>query len=505
MLWACIALPQLALDAVLRRMPDPARPLALVTGPAHLRSLHAVNAAAGDAGLKPGMRLSAAHALLSDIALVEYDEAADARWQRFLAAWAYRHSSQVSAQWPGAIVLEARASFGLFGPWPRFEARLREELQALGFTHRIALAPTPRAARVFAGLRDGFAVTTAEAMHQALAQVPVRRAQLPDDAGERLYRMGVRTLGALRALPRDGLRRRFGAELLQHLDRLHGEADDPLDCYAPPDHFDARIELGYEVESHQALLFPLRRLLGDLATYLSVRDGGVQRFLLRLEHEDCHTDVPVGLLSAERESALLFELTRNRLEQTAIQKPVVGLRLLARELPPFVPAARDLFDRRPEQAVSWPQLRERLRARLGDEAVYRVEVAADLRPERGWKKAWGDAVAATAMPASTRKRKAISGTAGRRPTGDLPSGKETAAWNSGAMPARPAWLLPRPLPLRDPRLRILRGPERLESGWWDGGDARRDYYVLETSQGQRAWAFAPPGEQGGWMLHGWFA
>src|SRR3546814_7147347 len=113
--------------------------------------------------------------------------------------------------------------------------------------------------------------------------------------------MGVRTLGALRALPRDGLRRRFGNELLDHLDRLHGDIDDPLACYAPPHHFDARIELGYEVDSHQALLFPLRRLVGDLATYLSVRDGGVQRFVLRLEHEQTNTDVVVGLLAAERE------------------------------------------------------------------------------------------------------------------------------------------------------------------------------------------------------------
>ena len=473
MLWACIALPQLALDAVLRRTVDPSKPLALVSGPAHLRSLHAVNAAAADAGLKPGMRLSAAHALLADVALVEHDPEADARWQRFLAAWAYRHSSLVSAQWPGAIMLEAQASFRLFGPWPRFEARLREELQALGFTHRIALAPTPRAACVFAGLRDGFAVTAPDAMRQSLAQVPVRRALLPEDSGERLQRMGVRTLGALRTMPRDGLRRRFGIELLQHLDRLHGEADDPLDCYAPPDHFDARIELGFDVESHQALLFPLRRLVGDLATYLSVRDGGVQRFLLRLEHEDRHSDVPVGLLSAERDPVLLFELTRNRLEQAALPKPVVGLRLLARELPPFVPASRDLFDTRPDQAVPWPQLRERLRARLGDGAVYRVAVAGDPRPEHAWSKRQGDA--------------AIHGQAG------------------GALPPRPAWLLPRPIPLRDPRPRIVSGPERLESGWWDGGDARRDYYVIETSRGQRAWAFAPPGEQGGWMLQGWFA
>jgi protein ImuB len=49
------------------------------------------------------------------------------------------------------------------------------------------------------------------------------------------------------------------------------------------------------------------------------------------------------------------------------------------------------------------------------------------------------------------------------------------------------------------------GPERIETGWWDGGDIRRDYYVVRTSQGQCAWVYCAPGEQGSWMLHGWFA
>src|SRR5690606_35876717 len=302
MLWACVLLPQLALDGVLRRLPEPEAPLALVEGPAQLRSLHAVNAAALAGGLRPGMRLTAAHALMPGVALVEHDPLAEARWQRFLAAWAYRHSSLVSAQWPGCIVLEVRGSFRLLGPWPQIERRLREELQVLGFSHRIALAPTPRAAHVFAGLRDGLALMQGEAMRATLDRVPVRRARLPGDAGERLQRMGVRDLRALRALPRDALRRRFGPALLEHLDRLYGQADDPLACYAPPDHFDARVELGYEVESHMALLFPLRRLVGDLCTFLSMRDGGVQRFVLRLEHESGHTDVEVGLLSAERDA-----------------------------------------------------------------------------------------------------------------------------------------------------------------------------------------------------------
>ena len=472
MLWACVALPQLALDAVLRRHPDPDTPLALVGGPAQLRTLHAVNAAAAAAGLQAGMRLTAALALLPDFQKVEHDAQAGPRWQRFLAGWAYRHSSLVSAQWPRCILLEVRASFRLLGPWTVLQARLREELQSLGFQHRIALAPTPRAAMVLAGLRDGMAVDELPALHDLLDRVPVRRARLPDDTGQRLWQMGIADLRALRALPRDGLRRRFGLPLLEHLDRLYGDVDEPLAWYAPPDHFDSRVELGYEVENHMALLFPLRRLIGDLCTCLSIRDGGVQRFVLRLEHEQGHTNVDVGLLAAERDAALLFELTRNRLERTSIDQPVVAVRLLARELPAFVPASRDLFDIRNQQQLPWPQLRERLRARLGDASVYRVAPAGDPRPERAWLRVEADGVA---IPKAPRR------------------------------PPRPAWLLPAPVPLRDPRARIVSGPERLESGWWDGQDARRDYYVLETRHGQHAWAFAAPGRQGDWMLHGWFA
>ncbi|HET7923713.1 MAG TPA: hypothetical protein VFL30_02385 [Rhodanobacteraceae bacterium] len=54
-------------------------------------------------------------------------------------------------------------------------------------------------------------------------------------------------------------------------------------------------------------------------------------------------------------------------------------------------------------------------------------------------------------------------------------------------------------------MRLLAGPERVESGWWDDCDNGRDYYVIETHLGQRAWAFVPAGSASGWMLHGWFA
>lgn len=492
--WACLLLPQLALDGVLRRHPAPHEPLALVSGPMQRRVLHAVNPAAKALGLRAGMGWAAAQALCTGFATVEHDPEATERLRRLLAAWAYGFSSQVSTDLPHAIVLEVGGSLKLFGPWPRFEARLREELRALGIRHRITVAPNPQAARVLANVGDGLALDE-EGLVAGLGRISLDRAGLDPAVATAFSRMGLRRLQQVFALPRDGLARRFTKDLLPWLDTLRGLQDAPLRHYRPPDRFDARIELEQEVESNQALLFPLRRLTADLAAFLAGRDGGVQRFVLRLEHDRRpDSEVVVGLLTAEREAAVLFELARGRLEQARVPAPVRGLRLLARELPPFVPARRDLFDPRPQQAVPWLQLRERLRARLGDGAVHGLAVQADHRPERAWRRLDGDVAMAAKAPAAGRPRT------------PLPAASTTAVSYMDSCPhLRPGWLLPEPQPLPDNGLRLLAGPERIESGWWDDEEARRDYYLVETPQGQQAWAWCPAGAHGPWTLHGWFA
>lgn len=467
MLWACIYLPHLAMDGILRRRPAEG-PLVLVDGPINARTIVSANETARAAGLHVGQRLSAAQALLSQFDAIPYDRESVARWHRFLAAVAYRYSSEVSLL-PHAIVLEVSRSMGLFGPWPRLESMLRADFTELGFRHRMAAAPTAHAAHVLTTVSDGQAVLSLDVLCNALQRVPIAKSRLPANAIAALPGMGIRTLGQVLALPRDGLRRRFGAELLASLDRLTGDLPSGLELYRPPDTFDLRIELLHEVENRSALIFPVRRMVDDLAAYLAGRDGGVQRFLLRLEHrEGRYTDVPVGLLASERDGAMLFEFARGRLEHVVLPAPVLALRLIARDLPAFVPAGRDLFDERPASALPIGQLRERLRARLGDRTVYRLGSTTDPRPERA------QAVA------------------------------ESGAGYDEPSP-RPTWLLAHPIPLRGPSPRILAGPERLETGWWDGAEACRDYYVIETSLGQRAWAFCRSGEQSGWMLQGWFA
>lgn len=468
MRWACLLLPQLALDAALRQQADPDAPLVLVGGPAQRRVLHALNPAARRLGLRRGMLLSAAHALTRDFHALPFDPRLEVATRQMLASWAYGFSSQVSLAFGHALVLEIAGSRALFGEWPAISRRLSSELAVMGFQHRLTAAPNPVAARVLANVHAVIGVDATQ-LEAVLAGLPIERSGLPMDAVETLHRSGLRRLGQVFALSRESLARRFPPAVLAHLDALRSHESPPLPYYAPPDRFEARIEFEYEVESSQALLFPLRRLTSDLATFLSSRDGGAQRFSLFFEHEHHpESELVVGLLAPEREAQVLFELSRSRLEQLHLPAGTRGMRLVASDLPPFVPTAKDLFDTRPAQAVDWQQLRERLRARLGDEAVHGLGLHADHRPER-----------ASRPPGHTR----------------VPP--------PPTLPPRPTWLLPRPIPLRGYGHEVLGEAERIETGWWDGNDVRREYVRVLTREGQRAWAFRVVGHDELW-LQGWF-
>jgi protein ImuB len=179
MLWACILLPQLALDGVIRRHPTSGEPLALISGAVQKRVLHAVNPAAEAAGLRIGQPLTTALTLCHRFAKVDYDDAEVERTHDFLAAWAYRYGSLVSRTMPSTLLLEVESSFKLFGPWPRFEARLRHDLRELGFAHRMVLAPNPWAARALINQHDGLAITQAAPLQNALGQLRVTSSGLP--------------------------------------------------------------------------------------------------------------------------------------------------------------------------------------------------------------------------------------------------------------------------------------------------------------------------------------
>ena len=74
--------------------------------------------------------------------------------------------------------------------------------------------------------------------------------------------------------------------------------------------------------------------------------------------------------------------------------------------------------------------------------------------------------------------------------------------------SRPLWLLEAPRRIepevgRRKRLEISPHFERIESGWWDGEDVRRDYHVARGASGLRYWVYREHDTRE-WFLHGIF-
>jgi protein ImuB len=251
MRWACLLLPQLAIDGVLRRHPNPDAPLVLISGPVQRRLLHAVNPAARTLGLRPGMLLAAAQALGGDFATIEHDPPDAERWRQFLAAWAYRFSSQVSTDLPHALVLEVGHSLQLFGPWPRLEAQMREELRGLGFRHHLVAAPnSSRRVLIERARRTGCRrqIPCSTRWDSCLRSAQDCRRTRP------FARAWACKLRQVFALPRDALNRRFRARCSISSPAWRGRA---AGWFQPPD---VRRSHRTRTRSNQpALLNPLRR------------------------------------------------------------------------------------------------------------------------------------------------------------------------------------------------------------------------------------------------------
>jgi protein ImuB len=472
-MWIAIRLPRLPLEIFLRGSSAP-EPFALE----ERHRVFACDRKALARGVRAGMAVSAALALAPRLRVSPRDPAAETEALLGLAGWAAQFTPSVALEFPDAVLLDAAGSLKLFGGLESLLVRLRRELADMGWSAALAGAPTPRGAYwlAFAGC-ERFLVSAAE-LERALAELPVSVLRCDDETREALAAIGVRSLGELLALPREGVARRFGRRLLDLLDRALGRLPDPRNFFVPPARFRAAIELPAEVTQAEALLFAAKRLIVQLAGFLAARSSGAQRFVFRFRHRDrAATGVAIGLVAPSRDADHFSLLARERFSNLVLAEPVREIVLEAEDLVPL--AGRDLgfILEQGKPPGDWECLVERLRARLGAEAVCGVITRAEHRPE-------------LASEAADPGAKALPLAFGERPL----------------------WLLHRPKPLEEigerPHhegpLELLAGPERIESGWWDGGDVTRDYFIARMQNRALVWIYRERGG-GGWYLHGLFA
>ena len=477
MRWLAIHFPDLPLE-VYGRAAAESVPLAIFHHPEGQRIL-LCNARATALGVQPGLPVGAARALARDLHLLPRKPGAERAALERVAAWCGQFTPLVSLVPPRGLVLEVGRSLQLFQGASALLQRVARGLEGLGYRAGLCLAPTPGGAELLAAQGGGPLIGDAPALRTALGRLPLVALDLEVSRLQALHAMGLRRLSDLLRLPRAGLAERLGIAWVQRLERMLGEAPDLRVPYRPPPRFSARLELPAEVEAAQALLFAGRRLLLELGGFLLAREAGVQRLEWRLRHpQRAASRFTLGLARPERDAERLLELLQERLEHLVLPAPVREIALVARAIEPLGPIPGELFVEGGQGPAEMDvRFLDRLCARLGRSAVRGLGLAADHRPERAW----------TYCPPG-------QGSAGR------------------GRADRPLWLSPKPLPLevrdgrpfREGRLELGAERERIESGWWDGQEVARDYFVAITPRGERLWVYRELGVAGRWFLHGWF-
>ena len=453
-----------------------------------------MTASAAASGIRPGMRRGGVLALAPQASLCERDLAREQGARDDIALTLLQYTPEVAHAEEDSLLLDISASLSAFGGRLALCRRIRDSIQALGFTPHISMAPTAQGAWLLARHRRRMPRRSLRlaSLQRRLDGLPFAILPAARAHQEWLAGIGCQTLADLRKLPRAGLQRRSDKHILDTLDRAYGSAPEIFEWVQPPQAFSAWLELPDRIEHAEAVLFAARRLVLQMIGWLVAQQLAVSRFLLSLEHERgrqaiAPTPLEIALGEPAWHEEHLLRLLKERLGRLQLDAPVIALRLQATQVAPMLPPTASLFPEPGGTPGAYARLLELLSARLGSENVLQPAALADHRPEvaNAWQAA-GDGLC-------------------RQTPGDaLPR----------LQPQRPVWLQQQPLalmlrkhrPFYGSPLRLLSGPERIECGWWDGPPTVRDYFVAEGEEAACYWIYRErDGDDIRWFLHGLFA
>lgn len=400
---------------------------------------------------------------------------------------------------------------------------------------------------------------------ETLRSLPVEALRLPAQVVELLREFDIHRVGALLALPRAELPGRFGPEVVRRLDQAIGNVPELLTSERAVEPVEASWDFEPLAADRRLIDAVFDHLLGQVLARLP-RHLGVQRLSCTLRTAAESVPIRVNLLRPSASARHLGELARLHFEHIQLPAEVSAMTVRADAIAPLEFRQGQIFEDEAggERRRKFQVLIERLSSRLGEACVLRPRLWPDVQPELAWRgEPWlgrRETKQSRSSPNGTtvnisQGRKPLeknaariksqrddsistAGRHGKRDATFAPSGlEEHVTALQGLTPlaidgrplgaaspcrgSRPTCLKPRPIAIAvtslfrgGPPARFewrgqsrtiahYRGPERIETGWWRGPDVRRDYYLVETSDGERYWLFRTiRGE--GWFLQGAF-
>ncbi|MGA3302969.1 MAG: DNA polymerase Y family protein [Methylovirgula sp.] len=546
-----IFLPTLATDRIRRRWRgDEPRGLATVAKIKNAQRLVAVDARAMASGLKPGMMLADARAMLPALACVPADPQGEAQTLTDITDWCRRFTPLAALDPPDGVMLDVTGAAHLFGGEEKLLVDIENRLAAQGFSARAALAPMAEAAWALARFgQERFNKERRRPMNlreesekeiaRLLGRLPLAALRLEEETIAALAQAGLRRIEDLLLRPRAPLAARFGSSLFARLDGLLGRAKHPITprFEAPPYLVERRFaEAILRQDDVEASLLALAHELVQLLTQHGEGARSLDCALFRVDGVVNH--IEVGFSRPSRDAQMMARLFREKIAALAAEgedDPLDAgfgfdvLRLSALAVERLDPKQTQWLTGDDGEG-DLADLIDRLGARLGVRRVMRFAFADTHSPEFAVT-----SVAASAIPPfkgrMTRRagRVGLTPSVSHSPSQAIGYGCHLPLSGEGVLPTRPLRLLSPPEPIETiagvpdgppllfrwrrvlHEIAAIEGPERIAPEWWKSEtELTRDYFRAEDLEGQRFWLFreglyeretAAPR----WFVHGLFA
>jgi protein ImuB len=505
-------LPTWSTDRIRRRLPPDSSvhrtPIVLTLIDRERTLVASCCALALSAGVRPGMPLAEARALVRTAIHVEpLSPADDRRDLQRLARWAYRFAPIVALDGDDGLLLDASGCAHLYGGIDRLLHRMLHRLRRAALHARLAAGPTFGSAWALARFGPGKASILVEPgqLEAMLADLPLAALRLDPASIDALHAVGVERIGQLRALPRSSIASRYAPHVLLRLDQAFGQALETITStvFTRP----TCVEHLFDgpTDRLESITLATQSLIHELAKVLAAK----QRGSLSLRIELIRSDMEPLLIAVRTSQPCcdplhLWKLLAPKLEHAHLGFGVQGVRLTVLRSKRTTHRQTTCWPGEQDRPAEVARLIDTLHARLGPDRVVRPIAFESHLPERAF-----------AFAPVLEHQRALRPPVASQPVQGLPLDRPTLVLPS---PQRIEVVLLAPDgPLVSIRsrgttsaVRTCIGPERLAGEWWREmpGVGMRDYYKVHIDDGRWLWIFreaAAVDHTPHWFLHGEWA
>lgn len=308
--------------------------------------LTAVCPRAARSGVRAGQRLTEARALVSDLQIEHLERKLVEEHLIAIAEVVKTYGTTISWSLPDTVWLDVSGVAHLFGGEQNLAEEVQEQVRLLGHVVRVVIATGPVIAQAICRSTPGQAKSVREAdTQEVVQQLPLSALPLDTERLAWLSRLGVITVGQLRALPPKSTASRLGPQAMKLLLLMDGIDETPMIPGVFPEILEENIEWDEPAFGISPLLFAVHGLVSKLQTRLTGRGEACSLIELSLEHDRAicrhlgvlsKTVISFELSSPLHQKSDIERIIKTRLERLQLKAPTVGLRLSVSQLSPQV-------------------------------------------------------------------------------------------------------------------------------------------------------------------------